>query len=69
VANGPQSELVSGVNYSFPPGVLIVARQPGRLLAACLPGRVPTRAVIRGLAKELHSNVSILTKLAAEIKP
>jgi hypothetical protein len=30
---------------------------------------VPTRAVIRGLAKELHSNVSILTKLATEIKP
>jgi hypothetical protein len=30
---------------------------------------VPTRAVIRGLAKELRSNVSILTKLAAEIKP
>jgi hypothetical protein len=30
---------------------------------------VPTRAVISGLAKELHSNVSLLTKLAAEIKP
>ena len=33
-----------------------------------MPG-VPTKAVIRGLAKELHSNVSVLTKLAAEIKP
>jgi hypothetical protein len=30
---------------------------------------VPTRAVISGLAKELHSNVSLLTKLTAEIKP
>ena len=30
---------------------------------------VPTRAVISGLAKELHSNVSLLTKLATEIKP
>jgi hypothetical protein len=30
---------------------------------------VPTRAVISGLAKELHSNVSLLTKLASEIKP
>jgi hypothetical protein len=30
---------------------------------------VPIRAVISGLAKELHSNVSLLTKLAAEIKP
>jgi hypothetical protein len=30
---------------------------------------VPTKAVISGLAKELHSNVSLLTKLAAEIKP
>jgi hypothetical protein len=30
---------------------------------------VPTRAVISGLAKELDSNVSLLTKLAAEIKP
>jgi hypothetical protein len=30
---------------------------------------VPTRAVIRGLAKELDSNVSLLMKLAAEIKP
>jgi hypothetical protein len=30
---------------------------------------VPPRAVIRGLAKELHSNVSLLTKLATEIKP
>jgi hypothetical protein len=29
---------------------------------------VPTKTVISGLAKELHSNVS-LTKLAAEIKP
>jgi hypothetical protein len=28
---------------------------------------VPTKAVISGLAKELHSNVSLLTKLAAEI--
>jgi hypothetical protein len=30
---------------------------------------VPTRTVIKGLAKELRSNVSILTKLATEIKP
>ena len=30
---------------------------------------VPTKAVISGMAKELHSNVSLLTKLAAEIKP
>jgi hypothetical protein len=30
---------------------------------------VPTRAVISGLAKELDSNVSLLTKEAAEIKP
>jgi hypothetical protein len=30
---------------------------------------VPTRAVISGLAKELDSNVSLLTKLATEIKP
>jgi hypothetical protein len=30
---------------------------------------VSTRAVISGLAKELHSNVSLLTKLATEIKP
>jgi hypothetical protein len=30
---------------------------------------VPTKAVISGLAKELDSNVSLLTKLAAEIKP
>ena len=30
---------------------------------------VPTKAVISGLAKELHSNVSILTKLATEVKP
>jgi hypothetical protein len=30
---------------------------------------VPTRAVISGLVKELHSNVSLLTKLATEIKP
>jgi hypothetical protein len=30
---------------------------------------VLTRAVISGLAKELNSNVSLLTKLAAEIKP
>ena len=30
---------------------------------------VPTKAVISGLAKELHSNVSLLTKLATEIKP
>jgi hypothetical protein len=30
---------------------------------------VPTRTVISGLAKELHSNVSLLTNLAAEIKP
>jgi hypothetical protein len=30
---------------------------------------VPTKVVISGLAKELHSNVSLLTKLAAEIEP
>jgi hypothetical protein len=30
---------------------------------------VPTRAVISGLARELHSSVSLLTKLATEIKP
>jgi len=30
---------------------------------------VPTKAVISGLAKELHSNVSLLTKLASEIEP
>jgi hypothetical protein len=30
---------------------------------------VPTRAVISGMAKQLRSNVSLLTKLAAEIKP
>jgi putative sterol carrier protein len=30
---------------------------------------VPTKAVISGLAKELHSNVSLLTKLATENKP
>jgi hypothetical protein len=30
---------------------------------------VPTRVVISGLAKELDSNVSLLTKLAGEIKP
>jgi hypothetical protein len=29
---------------------------------------VPTREIISGLAKELHSSVSLLTKLAAEIK-
>jgi hypothetical protein len=29
---------------------------------------VPTRAVISGLAKELPSNVSLLTKLAADFK-
>ena len=29
---------------------------------------VPTRAVIIGLAKELHSNVSLLTELGSEIK-
>jgi hypothetical protein len=29
---------------------------------------VPTRAVISGLAKELDSSVSLLTKLATEIK-
>lgn len=27
----------------------------------------PTRTVISGLAKELHSNVSLLTKLAAKL--
>jgi hypothetical protein len=38
-------------------------------LLQMINGKVaPTRAVISGVAKELHSNVSILTKLAAEIK-
>jgi hypothetical protein len=30
---------------------------------------VPTKAVLSGLTKELHSNLSLLTELAAEIKP
>jgi hypothetical protein len=39
-------------------------------LLQMINGKVlPTRAVISGLAKELHSNVSLLTKLATEIKP
>jgi hypothetical protein len=39
-------------------------------LLRMINGRVvPTKAVISGLAKELHSNVSLLTKLASEIKP
>jgi hypothetical protein len=42
---------------------------PMELLQMINGKAVPTRAVISGLAKELHSNVSLLTKLAAEIKP
>jgi hypothetical protein len=42
---------------------------PTELLRMINGKGVLTRAVIRGLAKELHSNVSLLTKLAAEIKP
>jgi hypothetical protein len=39
-------------------------------LLQMINGKVmPTGAVISGLAKELHSNVSLLTKLATEIKP
>jgi hypothetical protein len=39
-------------------------------LLQMINGKVmPTRAVISGLAKELHSKVSLLTKLATEIKP
>jgi hypothetical protein len=39
-------------------------------LLQMINGKVaPTRAVISGLAKQLDSNVSLLTKLAAEIKP
>jgi hypothetical protein len=39
-------------------------------LLQMINGKVmPTRAVISGLAKELHSNVSLLTELATEIKP
>jgi hypothetical protein len=39
-------------------------------LLQMINGRVAsTRAVISGLAKELHSNVSLLTKLATQIKP
>jgi hypothetical protein len=39
-------------------------------LLQMINGKVmPTRAVINGLAKELHSNVSLLTKVATEIKP
>jgi hypothetical protein len=42
---------------------------PIELLQMISGNVVPTKAVISGLAKELHSNVSLLTKLAAEIKP
>jgi hypothetical protein len=42
---------------------------PMELLQMINGKMVPTRAVISGLAKELHSNVSLLTKLATEIKP
>jgi hypothetical protein len=39
-------------------------------LLQMINGKVaPTRAVISGLAKELDSNVPLLAKLAAEIKP
>ena len=42
---------------------------PMELLQMINGKMVPTRTVISGLAKELHSNVSLLTKLATEIKP
>jgi hypothetical protein len=42
---------------------------PMELLQMINGKTVPTRAVISALAKELDSNVSLLTKLAAEIKP
>jgi hypothetical protein len=41
---------------------------PMALLQMINGNLVLTRAVISGLAKELHSNVSLLTK-ATEIKP
>jgi len=64
-------------------GNLRVTRGYGCIPARCEAGYGPDRgasdgqlqgspdqvAVIGGLAKELHSNESILTKLAAEIKP
>jgi hypothetical protein len=43
--------------------------EPMELLQMINGKVVPTKAVISGLAKELRSNVSLLTKLAAEIKP
>jgi hypothetical protein len=46
-----------------------VGIDPMELLQMINGKMVPTRTVISGLAKELHSNVSLLTNLAAEIKP
>jgi hypothetical protein len=46
-----------------------VGIDPMELLQMINGKMVPTRSVISGLAKELHSNVSLLTNLAAEIKP
>jgi hypothetical protein len=43
--------------------------EPMELLRMINGKAVPTKVVIGGLAKELDSNVSLLTKLAAEIKP
>jgi hypothetical protein len=42
---------------------------PMELLQMINGKMVLTRAVVRSLAKKLHSNVSLLTKLATEIKP
>jgi hypothetical protein len=43
--------------------------EPTDLLRMINGRAVPTKAVIAGLAKELESDVSYLTRLAAEIKP
>jgi hypothetical protein len=42
---------------------------PMELLRMINGRAVPTKAVIAGLGKELESDVSYLTRLAAEIKP
>jgi transcriptional regulator with XRE-family HTH domain len=42
---------------------------PMELLRLINGKTVPTKAVVQELAKELDSDVSYLTKLAAEIKP
>jgi hypothetical protein len=42
---------------------------PNELLTMIDGKVVPTKAVIRGLAKQLDSDVRYLEKLAAEIKP